>query len=410
MAEAELHLALADNGQNAEAHRLLATCLLEREQFDPAEAEARMAIHLAPDEASPHLTLAWVLYTRRRDGEARRAVEEAIRLDANQVHAFGLLAWIWFRAENWQAALQAADQGLAIDPEDSDSTNVRAMALVKLGRRKEAGRTIDAALARDPEDAATHANQGWTLLEAGSRAKAMEHFREALRLDPNQEWARAGIVEGLKSKNFVYRWLLRYFLWMSRLGGRKQWFIIIGLFVLIRILSGLSKSTPAIAPFVEPIIVLYSLFALLTWLGSPLFNLLLILDKSGRYALSGDERKGTLIVVGILVAAVAFVVLGFLLQSGQVMTAAVNTALFSIPASAIYRGCSAGWPRQTLAAVTVVIGAIGWVPLFDYLAQANIQDNPAVQVRESLRRGFVHPVLIGSQFAAVALSRVNPRR
>src|SRR5262249_7143235 len=98
MAEAELHRALAEDGQNAEAHRLLATCLLEREQLNSAEAEARMAVHLAPDAAATHLTLAWVLYTRRRDGESRQAVEEAIRLDADQADAFGLLAWICFRA------------------------------------------------------------------------------------------------------------------------------------------------------------------------------------------------------------------------------------------------------------------------------------------------------------------------
>jgi len=406
LAEAEIQKALADDSQNAEAHRLLALCLVERDQYDSAEAEARSSVHLAPDDATTHLALATVLFRRRRRAEARVAVEEAIRLDAHNVTAFGLLAWIWFTANHWKEALHAADQGLAIDPDDNDCTNVRAMALVKLGKRKEAGRTIDAALARAPEDSLTHANQGWTLLEAGRREKAMEHFREALRLDPNQEWARAGIVEGLKSKNFIYRWLLKYFLFMSRLGGRQQWFIVIGLYVVIRVISNLSRKHPAAEPFLQPIVALYGVFAVLTWLGSPLFNLLLFLDKSGRYALSPDQRKGAMAVGGVLATAILLAATAVILDEPRLIVAAVNAALVAIPTSAIFTGCSAGWPRQTMMALTVLIGGLGAWPLLQYLTHPAAATGSTDGQVENL---FIL-CLVASQFAANALARAEPTR
>src|SRR5262249_51238586 len=154
---------------------------------------------------------------RQRDEEARAAILEAIRLDPYQAAYFGILASLEMQRSRWREALAAADQGLAIDPEHTLCTNLRAQALVKLGDRAAAAATMGEALARRPDDAYTHANQGWAMLHAGQPQQALEHFREALRLDPGMEWARAGVVEALQARNFVYRWMLAWFLWMSRL-------------------------------------------------------------------------------------------------------------------------------------------------------------------------------------------------
>ena len=179
--------------------------------------------------------------------------------------------------------------GLQMDSEHVGCTNLRAMALVKLGRRQEAGATIDAALARNPENSMTHANQGWTLLESRDHKKALEHFRESLRLDPENEWARQGIVESLKAKHLIYSWMLRYFLWMSKLSPRAQWGVILGAYFGNRILSGLSRSNPELAPWILPVKILYLIFVILTWTAHPLFNLLLRLNRFGRFALSREQ-------------------------------------------------------------------------------------------------------------------------
>ena len=102
------------------------------------------------------------------------------------------------------------------------------MALVQLGRKDEADHTLGSALANDPENALTHANQGWAFLHRGDHERALEHFREALRIDPELDWARIGIVEALKARYLIYRFMLRFFLWMSRKGTAARWVILLG--------------------------------------------------------------------------------------------------------------------------------------------------------------------------------------
>ena len=92
----------------------------------------------------------------------------------------------------------------------------------------------------------------------GNPLKAMEHFREALRLDPEMEWARAGIVEAMKARNFVYRWMLAYFLWMARLDSRVRWGLVIGApgGEQPHLAAGGGR-TPALAPLLLPILFAY---------------------------------------------------------------------------------------------------------------------------------------------------------
>ena len=212
------------------AHGYLALCLSELEQFDEATEHARQAIHLAPDESFGHYAYARVMIDRKRLEEARLAILEAIRLDPYEASYFAILASLEMQKSRWREALEAANQGLEIEPEHVWCTNLRAQALVKLGDRAGAAAAMGEALARKPDDAYTHANQGWALLHAGQPRQAQEHFREALRLDPGLDWARSGIVESLKARNFVYRWMLAWFLWMSRLSPQGRWGLVMGVF------------------------------------------------------------------------------------------------------------------------------------------------------------------------------------
>src|SRR5262249_2378545 len=148
-------------------------------------------------------------------------------------------------------SLEAAERGLNAEAGHTGCANLRAMALNQLGRGAEAGRALHDALAQDPENAVTHANQGWTALQTGDAKKALEHFREALRLDPTNDWAKSGMVESLKAQYFVYRLMLKYQFYMSRLSGRRQWWTLIGIYVVARII-----------PFM---FIPYLLFVFISW-------------------------------------------------------------------------------------------------------------------------------------------------
>jgi tetratricopeptide (TPR) repeat protein len=358
-AEPELRQALIENPHDSLAHSLLSLCLSERNQLGPATEEAHAAIAAAPDQALGHRALAVALRRRNRLDEARAAIKEAIQLNPEEADLWGELAQIELNRHDGPAALRAADQGLAIDAEHGPCTNLRAMALVKLGRRDEAAATIGAALARDPDDPVTHANQGWTLLHTGEPRKAMEHFRESLRLDPTSDWARAGIVEAMKAKNPLYRGLLSYFLWTSRLDQRVLWAVIIGTWLGVQALFHLAEAVPATRPVAIPLALFGIGAAMTTWVGRPLADLLLRFDRLGRHALSNDQRRASTLVAITLVTAVACALAALLIEGRLRNALILNTIQFGlllIPVSAIYN-CPAGWPRRTMATIAASLAA-----------------------------------------------------
>jgi tetratricopeptide (TPR) repeat protein len=250
--------------------------------------------------------------------------------------------------------LEAANRGLEIDPEHQLCTNMRAQALVKLGDREGAAATMGEALARRPDDAFTHSNQGWAMLHAGQPYKALEHFREALRLDPELEWARAGIVEAMKARNFIYRWMLAWFLWMSRLQPGVRWGLVIGAFFGMRFVGRIARNSPELAPYLWPLLYAYFGFVLITWLAPSFFNLLLRLDRFGRYALSTDQVRGANVLAACLVATGVCLLAAIGMGSPILFYCTLMFALLALPASAIF-SCDEGWPRWAAAGMTVVL-------------------------------------------------------
>ena len=307
-AEEELRLYLADHPDSGWAHAHLALCLSLLEKHQEAHQEAQAAVGLAPDNAFAHFVHSAVLMQANCLPEAEAAIREAIGLNQSSALFFSQLAKVQLRQQRWQQALTAAGQGLEIEPSDDECANLKSIALIRLGRRTEATESLRGALERDPDDAWTHANLGWSLIENGRYNEAMPHFREALRIEPNFEHARLGIITALKAQHFLYRPLLWYFLWAQKLSDRYAVALMIGAFLLYRFLFGVAQQNPAWAPFIIPVLVAYGVFAISSWLGNPLFNLVLFTNRFGRLALSDDERRTSLLVAGSLSVAVSFLI------------------------------------------------------------------------------------------------------
>jgi tetratricopeptide (TPR) repeat protein len=359
LAEEQLRQALAAEPRFASAHALLGLCLAKRERFDEAEVEARQAVHLGPDLPFGHYALASILEDRQRLDEAAGAVTEALRLDPEDADYHALHAQIRFKRREWPLALAAAEGGLKFDPEHVACNNLRAMALVKLGRKADAGATIAATLAREPENSVTHANRGWTLLEQGERKRALEHFRESMRLDPANDWARSGIVEALKAGNPVYALMLRYFLWMQRLSRRAQWLVVLGGYFGNRMLGVLGEARPEWRPWILPLRMAYLVFALLTWLADPIFNLLLRLNRYGRHALSERQTRSANWVGLCLLAALLF--LSAAAATGwraRELLAAATCGALALPVAGVFK-VAAGWPRRVMTIYSAVMAVVG---------------------------------------------------
>lgn len=400
-AERELKSALLDSPQDGHLHAMLSLVLLAQTKLNDATSEAQQAITLEPDEPLSHYALASALHARNRSGEALPPLNEAIRLDPFDPKHYALLAQIRIEQRSWRSALEAANKGLEIDPAHPSCVNLRGIALVHLGERDEASQTIEGALERDPENAVTHANQGWALLHRNQPKPAMEHFRESLRLDPTSEFARAGIVEAMKARNPFYRVMLMYFLFMARLSSRAQWMIIIGGYVGYRMLLSVRKNNPDLAPYVMPLIVAYFTFAVSTWLAPSLFNLMLRLDRFGRYALSDRERTGATLVGLVLLAALVPAVLALTIQFEFLYYAAM-IGIVSLPTSLIMRA-EPGWPRWTLIGLTTaLLACVAAMALTD----ANVLHDSAT---DGILQVWTVLLLI-SVFGGQAIASVTPKR
>ncbi len=335
LAEKELRQLLANDPDDAQAHALLAFSLAHQDKLEEAEDSAREAIQLAPDHPYCHYCLGVIKIQKDDLANARQAIEEAIRLDPEDSDYHGLRALIYLRAQRWQEALDAANEGLTHDPTHQACLNHRAMALVKLNRHEEAHQTIGQALQRNPENEQTHANLGWTYLHRGQHQKALEHFSEALRLDPNYDYARHGLVEALKARYFLYRWLLQFFFWMSRLSPGVRGGLIVGAYVLVRVLQGAARQHPQVAPFILPIVSFYGIFVLLTWIIDPLFNLALRCNKYGRHALSSRQRWNSTIFGVLLLVTIAAAICGAVTGLLIFFLLALNVGLLIVPATRV---------------------------------------------------------------------------
>lgn len=379
-AEREAGLAIAQAPDQAEAHALLALCRIEQDKNEPALEAARTALGLAPDVAHFHYIHSLVLHHSGKYKPALAAIQEAIALDPDDADYFARLAVIQLSLGNWTEALNASEQALALSPEHTGAANFRSMALVRLGRREEAMLTVDSALERDPESAFSHANQGWNCLHRNDPKRAQEHFRESLRLDPTLDYAREGMIEALKARNWIYRGMLAYFLWMGRSGARLQVAVIIA-FVLVTAFVG--SHTEAYPILWVPLGLVY-VFIYLTWTADTVFNLLLLLDKFGRHVLTPDKRLGSYIFGGCVLGALLLGGAAFLTPLGVVgVVGALMLVALSIFVSAIFR--SQGKNRYILTAATLVFAGVG---LTGCIALALGHRETAVTCIRWFRQGF----------------------
>ena len=356
LAGPELRKALAGDPDDPYAHALLAVCLVNTDRNAEGLIEADEAVRLAPDTAFCHYVRGHALIAVDRLKDAEDAAGAAVVLDPDDPDFRGLLAHVAVKRKQWAEALAAADGGLALDPTHAVCLNLRGMALVQLGRAGEAVATLGDSLADDPENGWTHANQGWAYLHQGEPAKALEHFREALRLDPDLEWASQGVVEALKARHFVYRWMLAFFLWSGRQSQVAQWGMVLGFVFGRRLLAGVAEQYPRLAPLIYPIIVLSLGFMLMTWAASPLFNLVLMFNKFGRMALTREQKREAFWVGGCFLLAVVSTVAYFATgQSFRLRYCMQFFALLVLPLATVFQQTSRGRRRFMVACTAALV-------------------------------------------------------
>ncbi len=359
-AESLLRQILAVDPDHDTPHALLSLAFLYQDKIENALQEARAAVGLAPDIAYNHYVHALALRGDQQHKAALIAIRDAIRLDPESPQFYALEATIYMRQKAWEQARQTAEAGLRINPEHDACANVYGMALVKLGRHDQANDILMTTLARNPQNPTTHANQGWALLHRGEYEQAFVHFHEALRLNPMSGWAREGIIEAIKARNALYRLLLRYFLWMSRLTEDEQWEIHGGLYAVRQILRAAAHAFFPIYLILVPFNLLIFSLVVLTWIARPLFALFVRFNRLGRLALPKEEITASNWVAVCLLLAGGGLFMGLLLQEWAFLVLVLGALAMIVPVAGVFHA-QRGLGRiiLTIYSVLLAMGGLG---------------------------------------------------
>lgn len=358
-AEEKIRQALSESPGHPGALTALAWSLIQQEKFAEALPPAQQAVAGEPDHPYYLFVLGYAWLFNNEVKKARESVQSALQLAPDSAGLFQLMAQIEYHERRWDLALYNIEKGLEFEPDNDVLINLRAMILVKLNRSAEAGDTVDSALHHNPQNAYAHANKGWVKIEQGHYQEAQESFLEALRLNPTNEHAQEGLKESIKAKNPLYRVILRYFLWVNKLSQGNQWLVIIGAYVIFRIVRSVAENNPALQPLLMPLIVLYLVFVYSSWIATPVSNLLLRLHPLGKHALTDDEKQGSNLA-GLCVAASAFCWLaGWLFNVPDLFIVGGTLLVMMIPIGGMYSVQAGRTARQRLTWYAIFMAVAG---------------------------------------------------
>lgn len=361
-AEDLIRQALAQEPDNPRALAELSRCLLQQEKYAEALGPAQQAVAKEPDHPYYLYLLGHAYMFNNQPEKAREMARAALQLAPDSADLYRLLAQLEYQDGRWELALFNAEKGLEFGPDHEGLANLRTMALVKLNRTAEARHTVDSTLYKNPESPAAHANKGWVEVERGNYAEAQKSFLEALRINPNNEHAREGLKESIKAKNPLYRVVLRYFLWMSKMSEGRQWLVIIGAYVAFRLVRVVANSNPELQPFLMPLIVLYLFFVYSSWVAQPISNLILRTHPLGKHALTGDEKNGSALAGLCLGAGLLGLLAGYFADLPALFLCGGILIALLIPVGGMFSAQAGGSARRWLtvyAAVLAVAGLVG---------------------------------------------------
>jgi tetratricopeptide (TPR) repeat protein len=370
-AESELGKALAADPHSDEALSLLARAKIDTDQNLEGLRLIQEALAIDPENDYYLYLKAFAHFKRDALGEAIQALENALSINAYSPAYYALYAYILISKRQFAGALEKANEGLAVDAEDVGCLNARSRALNRLNRVDEAIDTMQDSLAADPDNDFTHVTVGWNYLEKGQHRQASHHFREALRINPANATARDGLKEALKSRIPPYRWFLQYGVWLSGKGRGARVGMTIGLYVCFRLALVVGqKLNPPWSYILALVAVLYLAFVVLSWIIEPVANFFLLFHREGKYALTDNEKYGSIATVSALAAGTAFALFYFFMPAhalaGTFVMAALAAGSLSFVVSKIefplHRCFSTR--QSTVAAVLAMLGLTALATIF----------------------------------------------
>lgn len=285
-AQAAVSAAMVDFPEDGTVHMLQAELFLDQNQEKKALESITTAIGLEPENDYFHYIKSRTHFSKNEFKQAIEAIDAALRLDPEYAYYYGLKALILLGQEKKDLAIESAKTGLEFEAENEMCLNALSMALGSSGRVDESREVLGDMLEKDPENVFTQANVGYSYLRKGDIKKAKEHFRAALLIDPENDYVRRGMLEAIKGSNFFYRQILAYMFFMEKLSEGVRWGFLIGMILIVKVF-------PPLLPF-------YLVLIFWVWFAPPIADVVLYIDKNGRFLMEKENRILTRVNMGLL--------------------------------------------------------------------------------------------------------------
>jgi tetratricopeptide (TPR) repeat protein len=274
---------LTFNPDDGHMHALLSVCYSNLESHKQALDEAQRALSIAADESFNHYVLCRAFFVNGQYELSEKAIRDAIAIDQEDDSYYYMLAASLFNRDKYKACLEAINQGLSRTPNNNELLTLRSKCYINTGDSEKASRAIKASLNKDPDSADALATKGWISLNNHNRKDAEREFISALTLDPRHERAKEGLVEIYKLKSKFFNFFIRNS--FRRIYYEPSWFLILWVIICI-------KTIPLW-------IALLSMYLLIGWYLSVLFNSFLRLGSRSRFLLSKNQVLQSNLFIGI---------------------------------------------------------------------------------------------------------------
>ncbi|MGV8940783.1 MAG: tetratricopeptide repeat protein [Lysobacter sp.] len=177
--------AVAEQPQDAAAHRLLANALRLAGDRDAAIAAIDQAIELAPEDADLHLERAGLMLHERKLDEAQASLARSIGLDPNQFPAYIVQAQLALGRGDLDEAERLTRTAARIAPEHPQIAALEGTLALRRGDADRALAMLNAALQVWPDEPALRHALGFAYLAKGHLAFAEQLFRGLLENQPD---------------------------------------------------------------------------------------------------------------------------------------------------------------------------------------------------------------------------------
>ena len=173
----------------------------------------------------------------------------------------------------------------------------------------------------------------------------------------------------------------------------------------------MARNYPDWAPFINPILILYIAFCVISWLAIPVSNLILRLHPKGRLALTRDQVRTSNWVGALILAAIIFLAGYFATGFGDLLRGALMCAFMIPPVTGLF-ACEHGWPRTTMIVVTGILGVLAVFSFTMGMGSLAFSGDAAALMGFVSSGAFILFVIgaIGSQFAANSLMMAEPAK